>query len=151
MVIVLVHMKYLPPGRYKGTYNMSLGFPTYTLVVTCRISSPRTARRSILWVSTREPRKSRVVFSVCSRARYTRNPSLDIYLLAVFEILESKLLSHTFVLHSDKKSPKKESEEPKNSSKLSTQGPRSWGRPGPRSWSPSQDCLAGYGQRPWEP
>ena len=33
--------------------------------------------------STREPRKSRVVFSVCSRGRYTRNPSLDIYLLAV--------------------------------------------------------------------
>ena len=46
-------------------------------------SQPSTARRSILWVSTREPRKSRVVFSVCSRARYTRNPSLDIYLLGV--------------------------------------------------------------------
>ena len=35
--------------------------------------------------STREPRKSRVVFSVCSRARYTRNPSLDIDLLSVVE------------------------------------------------------------------
>ena len=46
-------------------------------------SRRRTARRSILAVSTREPRKSRVVFSVCSRARYTRNPSLDIYLLSV--------------------------------------------------------------------
>ena len=33
--------------------------------------------------STRKPRESRVVFSVCSRGRYTRNPSLDIYLLSV--------------------------------------------------------------------
>ena len=37
----------------------------------------------MLEVSTREPRKSRVVFSVCSRGRYTRNPSLDIDLLSV--------------------------------------------------------------------
>ena len=44
-----------------------------------------TAKRSILEVSTRKPRKSRVVFSVCSRGRYTRNPSLDIYLLSVYE------------------------------------------------------------------
>ena len=45
-----------------------------------------TARRSILAASTREPRKSRVVFSVRSRARYTRNPSLDIYLLSVWTV-----------------------------------------------------------------
>ena len=38
--------------------------------------------------STRKPRKSRVVFSVCSRGRYTRNPSLDIYLLAVVHKLK---------------------------------------------------------------
>ena len=37
----------------------------------------------MLEVSTREPSKSRVVFLVCSRGRYTRNPSLDIYLLSV--------------------------------------------------------------------
>ena len=40
----------------------------------------------MLEASTRKPRESRVVFSVCSRARYTRNPSLDIYLLSVYKI-----------------------------------------------------------------
>ena len=44
----------------------------------------------MLEVSTRKPRKSRVVLSVCSRARYTRNPSLDIYLLSVW-FLEAEL------------------------------------------------------------
>ena len=43
--------------------------------------------------STREPRKSRVVFWVCSRGRYTRNPSLDIYLLAVYCSSSSKFNS----------------------------------------------------------
>ena len=46
-------------------------------------SRTHTAKRSMLEASTREPRKSRVMFSVCPRARYTRNPSLDIYLLSV--------------------------------------------------------------------
>ena len=44
----------------------------------------------MLGASTREPHKSRVVFSVCSRARYTRNPSLDIDLLSVC-CIEAKL------------------------------------------------------------
>ena len=55
-------------------------------VNSCTLSTC-TARRSILAASTREPRKSRVVFSVCPRGRYTRNPSTDIYLLAVHLML----------------------------------------------------------------
>ena len=37
----------------------------------------------MLEASTRKPRKSRVVFSVCSQGRYTRNPSLGINILSV--------------------------------------------------------------------
>ena len=48
----------------------------------------------MLWASTREPRKSRVVVSVCSRARYTRNPSLDIDLLSVVNAGISQLLAY---------------------------------------------------------
>ena len=41
-----------------------------------------------------EPRKSCLVFWVCSRGRYTRNPSLDIYLLSVHGETSNMYLHH---------------------------------------------------------
>ena len=63
-----------------------VGFKSYSSREICApglVNFTPTAKRTMLKVSTRKPRKSRVVFLVCSRGRYTRNPSLDIYLLSV--------------------------------------------------------------------
>ena len=51
----------------------------------------------MLGASTRKPRKSRFVLLVCSRARYTRNLSLDIYLLSVLTLGYKKSLLSSLV------------------------------------------------------